>query len=157
MLDGRVWSPVAEVPLQPGGATFPSKCLHWKYDCKGALHSRRHPKTPRNADLSKHLSSAIPGNPAVLMLSLAKSPARHSVTYMCMAQSAMGGGRNERETQAMVCQPISPRVLRAHGCAGTAVSCRAPRGLQGTCRAREPRVSLAVMVPASLCDAGCIQ
>lgn len=132
MVDGTVWSPVAEVPLQPRGATLPSKRLHWKDDYKGALQSRRHPEIQRNVDVAKHLSSAIPGNPAVLMLSLAKSRARHPVTYMCMAQSAMGGGRNKRETQSVVFQPVSPRVLRAHGCAGTAVSCRAPQGLQGT-------------------------
>lgn len=103
VVDGRVWSPRhLGAPAAQGrdtwaicAATWPSKCLHWKCDYEGALHSKRYPKFQRNTDLSEHLSSAAPGNPAVLMLPPARPCARHSVAYMCTAQSIMGGGKNE--------------------------------------------------------------
>lgn len=99
MVDGRGWSPAHwGAPAAQRGdtqatcaTTLPSKDLPWK--C--ALHSKRHPKLQRNVDLPKHPSSAVAGNAAVLVLSPAKSPARHSVTYMCMAQSIVGGGKDE--------------------------------------------------------------
>lgn len=136
MVDGRVWSPGHwGAPAAQRGdtwatcaATWPSKPLHWKYDYEGALLSERHPKIQRNMDLWEHLSPAVPGNPAGLGLSPAKSRARHSVTYMCMARASwVGVVMRDKPNQCFPAQiPTCPE-----GCAGTAVSCRAPLGLQG--------------------------
>lgn len=94
---------VTQVPLQPREVTHgPSVQPHGLQNiCIGNMIMRGDcilrdiPEIQKNTDLSKHLTSAIPGNPAVLMLSPAKSRAGHSVTYMCMAQSIVGGGKNE--------------------------------------------------------------